>query len=271
MAWFYTARARCCILCLFFWLTTCFAFAAEIETPLGPQPAWDNQLDFRAIEERLKNERIVSVNDIKPFLKSSGKIVLGIHPVYIVELESGLKAVFKESFAYGEVAAYKAAKMIGLRLVPPTVLRNIKGRRGSLQFFVASPIDYASPEHWNCFENISHSDRCDMVVFYYVFRQWDSHRGNQIVVKTDENYYLALIDNGGILHMNPHRKKFPSQICASTFRALKKLNYEALKKIFSDLLDINPWEAHTVIKKILFRKDKVLTYFDKNPSLIVKD
>jgi hypothetical protein len=162
------------------------------------QPAWDDTLDFKAIEHRLLTEKVIKRTSIRAFLKKQGKTAAGTHPVDIVELESGLLGVFKrEKACYGEVAAYKGACALGLRLVPPTVLRTIDGIQGSLQFYVQSPIDLMRGA--GALRKISQKEASDMNIFYFVMGQWDDHNGNQIVAKSKDSYHVALIDNGGIL------------------------------------------------------------------------
>lgn len=162
------------------------------------QPSWDDTLDFTEIERRLKHEKVIKRSSIRSFLTKKGKTAAGTHPVDIVELESGLLGVFKrEKACYGEVAAYKAARALGIRLVPPTVLRTIDGIRGSLQFYVDSSIDLLKGS--KALDKISRKDESNMNLFYFVMGQWDDHNGNQIVAHSKKGYQLALIDNGGIL------------------------------------------------------------------------
>ncbi len=175
-----------------------FMLVSTGATFLSGQPAWDTKLDFKDIEHRLKTEKVTKKTSIRSFLKKQGKTPTGTHPVDLVELESGLKAVFKrEKACYGEVAAYKMSCAMGLRLVPPTVLRKIDDVQGSLQFYVESPIDLMKGS--GALRKISQKEASDMNIFYFVAGQWDDHNGNQIVAKTDEGFSLALIDNGGIL------------------------------------------------------------------------
>ena len=47
----------------------------------------------------------------------------------------GFQAAFKDSYKY-EIAAYELDKMLGFDLVPPTVEREIDGKKGSLQLWV---------------------------------------------------------------------------------------------------------------------------------------
>lgn len=177
---------------------TVFITLISIPLLLHAQPSWDETLDFKSIEHRLSTEKVVKRTSIRAFLKKQGKTASGTHPVDIVEFESGLLGVFKrEKACYGEVAAYNIACALGLRLVPPTVLRKIDGIQGSVQFYVNSSIDLMRGA--GALRKISAKDASDMNIFYFVAGQWDDHNGNQIVARNKDRYQLALIDNGGIL------------------------------------------------------------------------
>lgn len=218
------------------------------------QPPWNDQLAFEEIEKRLQTEAIVTRKSIRSFLKRDHKSVHPTHPVDIVVLESGLKAICKnERSCYSEVAAYRASKFLGLRLVPPTVFRNIQGKKYSLQFFIDSAI---SKTHK--IKKIRKKDLFDKELFYYVFNQWDAHPGNQIVSRHGNKYYLALIDHGSI-HFTSHNTKLKSKTFrASTLQALQGLTKEALEAIWAEYLAAKNPSAHIVIERTLQRKEHLL-------------
>ena len=101
--------------------------------------------------------------------------------------------------SYAEVAAYKASKWLDQTIVPPTVIKKCNQLVGSLQFFVESPFDL-----WNkkdrsiACSKLNLKEICDMLLFYFVFGQWDTHPGNQIIAFNDNQAKLALIDNSAI-------------------------------------------------------------------------
>ncbi len=166
------------------------------------QPEWDDRLDLQAIEDRLRTEEVAHTERISRYLEKNGKVSKASHYMLIVFLESGLKAVFKPGeYAYAEVAAYRANKALGQRLVPPTVFRTIEGKQGSLQFLVETPVDLRKTASVaELFKKVSAKDMSDMKLFYFVFGQWDAHIGNQLINPHRGKAHLALIDNAGILH-----------------------------------------------------------------------
>src|SRR5262249_7471451 len=142
------------------------------------QPSWNDRLDLQAIEDRLQNEQIADTQSISRYLAKAGKSPKASHELLLVGLERGLKAVFKTGeYHYAEVAAYRASKALDQRLVPPTVIRTINGKQGSLQFLVESPVDLRKAHGSEHFKKVSAKDKSDMMLFYFVFGQWDNHLG----------------------------------------------------------------------------------------------
>ena len=243
--------------------------AALVSTAsLQSQPAWDDTLDFDEIERRLSTEAIVEKKDLRSFLKKSGKKPSGSHPIRIVSLESGLKAVLKKhGGAYGETMAYRMAKTLGLRLLPPTVLREVNGKIVSLQFFVESPIDLMKMTPGKLFGKLDRKDRADKDFLYYLLCQWDTHRGNQIISKHKGRFYIALIDNAGILSIS-HKSSPKSRIIyGSTLAALKELNREKLEAIWTEYTR----ERHSaiIIDRILARREVILQLVESGKMRVV--
>ena len=50
------------------------------------QPVWDKQLDFHAIEERLRTEPVSDSIGIATFLKKTGKVVKGDNTIRLLTL-----------------------------------------------------------------------------------------------------------------------------------------------------------------------------------------
>lgn len=116
---------------------------------------------------------------MKEHLESCGKKAEFDGEVYFVELDNGLKAVFK-SFpqddlgdAYAEVAAYDASVVLGFPYIPPTVMKTIKDKKGSLQLFVETDIDPLAPGVYEAtLKKVSQDDIANLKLFYFVFGQW---------------------------------------------------------------------------------------------------
>ncbi len=193
------------------------SLAYGMEAPDRVQPLWDDTLDLKSIEEQLRTQPIVALKDMREYLSEQNKKAHYTKKVYLATLANGLKAVFKPEdelrFSYGEIAAYKASIWLGQRLVPPTVLREYQGKRGSLQFFVESPFDLLKSRHnKTAFTLLSEKEKSDMYLFYFIFGQWDNHAGNQIIAYHKGRAKLALIDNAAIITWSKTRYGYHSFI-----------------------------------------------------------
>jgi len=117
--------------------------AVSAETGLdGPDEA------DRRIEEFLKTAEVLSIEDIGEGITHPRRVTLGqdgriaraifkvhdevsVDPAYTSMAES----TFSDRYVY-EVAAYRLDRLLGIGLVPVTVIREIDGETGSVQFWV---------------------------------------------------------------------------------------------------------------------------------------
>ncbi len=170
--------------------------------PVNTHPEnWKNS----EIANLLKKGKVVSIRSMREHLHSLGKKAEFDGKVFIVEFDNGLKAVFK-SFskddledAYAEVAAYQASIALGFPNVPPTIMTEINGMKGSLQLFVETNIDALDPGIYEtALKETSLEDKANLKLFYFVFGQWDSGAHNTLIFKDKVKTYLIAIDNSGI-------------------------------------------------------------------------
>ncbi|MBA3813667.1 MAG: hypothetical protein H0X26_04135 [Alphaproteobacteria bacterium] len=165
------------------------------------------------ISTLLKKGKVISMRPMREHLQSTGKKAEFDGDVFFVELDNGLKAVFKNlpkddlGDAHAEVAAYQASISLGFPNVPPTVMTDIKGMKGSLQLFVETRIEALNPgiyEH--ALNEVDEEDVANLHLFYFVFGQWDSGPHNILIVKDKEKTQLIAIDNSGV--RNHQRVKY---------------------------------------------------------------
>ena len=111
-----------------------------------------------------------------------------------VKLQDGsFHMKFRDYFLF-EVAAYRMATLLGLDNVPPTVVRRIAGKQGSLQLWIENVISTGGPE--NELRPPSYSDWAAQVqavgVFDYLILNIDRNSGNYLV---DADWKLWIIDH----------------------------------------------------------------------------
>jgi hypothetical protein len=189
-------------LLLFFVVATSIARANVVEcrAVLSKGP-WYNKIDFGVVEEVLSTLPVVKFVHLHDALAEMGKkpsgTTLGIR---LLVFEDRTKAVWKPDGRQteGEVGAYQAAKLVGYRLIPPTVARSIGDLTGSIQYFVDSPVDLLAltrQQREQLWTKVSVKEKSERDIFNFVFGQWDRHWGNVLV---DEARSLIAIDNGAV-------------------------------------------------------------------------
>ncbi len=236
-----------------YFLMCASVYATSDQKHYVKQPLWDNTLDFAVIEKHLASQPIARLTSMSKYLKKQGKEAKFHNKVYVALLANGLKAVFKpggpKNYHYGELAAYRASLWLGQRLVPPVVLREHKGIKGSLQFFVESPFDLVNPKHEKkAFRMLSPKVLSDAQLFGCIFKHKGSHSGNQLVaLGKDGKAHLALIDNASIMTQHLRQmppvlqtrkleSEWPSVYSKATLKRYKALSLEVLQEIFIDAL-----------------------------------
>lgn len=219
------------------------------------QPLWNGNLNFEEIEKRLLEEPIKHRQVIDQRKKGLNK---HMHHLEKVTLESGLQAILKKAGpSYPEEAAYKAAKLLGLRLVPPTVLRKIDNEKCSLQFFVPSTIPAARQPYFK--KRLSPKDIADKNLFYYLFAQFDTHAENQIITRHNSAYYIALIDNTGIGFITKDPPKVNLGVMSEQMlNAVRKLDRKAIEELWAEWSRDENYPVDIIINRTLKLKERIL-------------
>jgi len=157
--------------------------------PLTPYAGPDIWPDRAELEHFLKEAKITERKKIGKGITNPEKVTL--------ELDGVVRhAIFKkvdkkhDSWRY-EVAAYELDKLLGLGMVPPTVKRSVRGRRGCLQLWVTGTVmieyedEIPDMDHWR--EQVS-----VMWLFDDLIANIDRHLNNAMV---SPDHRLMLIDN----------------------------------------------------------------------------
>ena len=165
---------------------------------------------------------------------------------------------FKDSWMF-EIAAYELDKLIGLDMVPPTVERTYKGKKGSVQWWVPN----AMTEGDRVKKNLSPSDPLSwsrqivrMRIFDILIYNIDRNLGNIIITP---DWRIWLIDHSrtfksiDILKTEKQMTFFPKSLMEN----LRKLDEAALTANCGNYL--RPPEIKTLLK----RRDMILQYYEK--------
>jgi hypothetical protein len=99
--------------------------------------------------------------------------------------------LFADSYLF-ECAAYQLATMLGLDMIPPAVLRKIRGDEGSLQIWVEDVRDEASSDFHPPNPTAWAQQIWGMILFDNLVYNPDRNKGNMLA---DSHYRLWLIDH----------------------------------------------------------------------------
>lgn len=155
-----------------------------------------------AIVQMLKTAKIIDIKPMRQALKEQGRYIDFDGEVFLVILENGIKAVFKESetsCSAAEIAAYKASLYLGFPHVPPVALREHAGMKGSIHLFVNTSIDLLKAnEYKKALQKMSQEDIDNLKIFYFIFGQWDTGPHNLLTCCDGSKVYPIAIDNAAI-------------------------------------------------------------------------
>ncbi len=189
---------------------------------------------------------------------------------------SGIQGGYLEGWQY-EIAAYRLDKLLGLNMIPPTVEREFKGQRGSLQLWVEKeysllevmdkniPLPSTGPEadNWEKRKYISrvfdaliaNEDRTQQNTFYT--SDWrtiliDHSRS----FRSEEKYTKHLLFGLNPLRADSRALPF-RKLPRALVEKIKALNFDSLKQA------VGPYLSDREIRAVLARKDLILKEIDE--------
>jgi hypothetical protein len=225
------------------------------------------------IEEFLKTAEIVSFKDIpegvtKPiqlFLKKGDVERSGAW-----KNPKGMQKGHLEGWQY-EIAAYEMDKLLELNLIPPTVEREFKGKKGSLQFWVE--IQFSELTVFEQKIGIPRSKFNNKENMKYLTRAFDSLIGNddrtQQNILYTKDWRTILIDHSRAFRSS---KKYTKKLMYGAkglkkaggrpqlFRRVPRAFVEKVKALNYDNIKnaVDPYLKEKEIKAILLRKELLL-------------
>ena len=234
---------------------------------LGPslaaaEPAQRMWIDQHEVyDEWLRTAEIQEMEDVGEGVTKPTRVTLKqgdtVFKAIYKPLKRGRQGGYWESYQ-AEVAAYELDKMLGLDMVPPTVVRRIKGNLGSLQLWVEGSDTYKRlqpkvPQTPQFSQQISRMKMFDNLVF-----NDDRNAGNFML---DESWNVILIDHSRAFinkkNLLKGKNKLPAQYDRKLFERLQALTREGLEATLGELLQGGQ------IKDILARRDKLLEHQQK--------
>ncbi|MCI0410219.1 MAG: hypothetical protein L0191_16955 [Acidobacteria bacterium] len=164
----------------------------------------------------------------------------------------GLRQGFWESHQ-AEVAAYELDKLLGLGMVPPTVVRQIEGKTGSLQLWVDGCREWQEsaqePQAVEQNPSISRTKTFDNLI-----GNWDRERGNILI---DPGQNLILIDHSrAFIPEKKLSKSLPVQFDRNLVARMRALDRPQLARALRGM-------SAEQIQGLLARRDLLLAHLDQ--------
>jgi len=217
-------------------------------------------------EQRLKQANITELKPIgsgitrskKAYLEYEGLSFKAIFKTENIIPRDAYMAMYKNTDSYKyEISAYRIARHLGLNMIPPTVLRTVKGKKGSLQLWIDDSFNdknriedkrYPS-ESCVLYYQASLMNMFDILIF-------NEDRTLSNVLYTKADWMMWMIDHSRTFRTSKlaprYLKSARLRHSAKIEKSLKNLNYESLHKLTKGLL------TKRQLKALLKRRDLLL-------------
>ena len=261
----------------FFLLVLAFALPGFGQTAVAYRP-WigpDGQpLPFRSdaeVLEFLRTAEVVSEKEISSGVTVPRKVLLekdGIRANAVfrhIDLEDTAHRIdpmemhFRDSYRF-EPAAYELSVMVGLDIVPPTILRKVHGTSGSLQLWVEKAITELKRVN----EHLAAPDPTwwtrqihDLRVFDALIYNNDRHQQNLLI--TTDDWKLWSIDHTRTFRLRedlPDARQL-TRCNRNFFRRLQALNEAELRARTRDML------RTAQVSAVMKRRDQIVRHFQR--------
>ena len=242
-------------------LLTLLGFVLAASSPAVAEERTKTWVVDRALwEARLAEGEVLSLREIGEGVTEPKRIELRWEDVEFSAvykpIRRGRHHGFWESYE-GEVAAYRLDVLIGLDMVPPTVVRRIGDELGSLQLWVENCATYKSlegsvPRTPEFSRQISR-----MKMFDNLISNADRNAGNFLL---DQDWRIVLIDHSRAFIERKslfEGSKLPVQYDRRLVARLESLEPRELEDALANLLKRGQLEA------ILKRRDRILEHLAK--------
>jgi hypothetical protein len=225
-------------------------------------------------EEFLKSAEIVGSVDIPEGVTKPIRIFLKKDDVEgsgAWKKVKGIQQGILEGWQY-EIAAYRMDKLLGLNMVPPTVEREFKGEKGSLQLWMT--FEMSDLERMDQNIQVPSSKLDNWIKMKYLMRAFDSLIANedrtQENVRYTKDWRMILIDHSRSFRSS---RKFTKKLVygkrgikeRKLFRMLPRAFVENIRALNSDNLNkaIGSYLKDKEIEAILARKELLLREIDE--------
>ena len=241
---------------------------------VGPRP---DLLTDEQLEDILRNGEIVSIEDVgqgvtkprKVKLRRDGVEVQAVFKTESTPIEASRRSQQTRLINLSdrwehEVAAYRLDRLIGLRMVPVSVEREIGGQRGSMQYWIDGLISELRREQ----ESIPATGWCSLseqwpLMFLFDALIYNEDRTKQNITYSRDEWMLYLIDHSRAFRTLSGRPKDLRKVDLKLSRLLaarlEALDFGQLNGAMGKLLD------KAQIQALLKRRDQILRQASRTP------
>jgi hypothetical protein len=213
----------------------------------------------------------------KPFLLTLEKD--GITAKAVWKNPQGWIGGYQENWEW-EVAAYRLDKLVGINMVPPTIIRRFQTKMGSCQLFIEHMMTFKEKAAKNIAVPAQYVDQWNKAT--YLQRAWDNliantdRHQNQVLITHD--WRMILIDHSRTFST---RKKYREKLIfdenhsegprvmkmlpAHIYNNLKNLTTDSIREAADRSLNKNE------IKDILCRRDLIIKRIDERIAILGRD
>jgi hypothetical protein len=225
---------------------------------------------YKEAEDALRTATIVKVKNLGTGITHPMKVYLQHEKVEfkavfktidqhfhgITKLQKNSEVDFKDSWTY-EIAAYELDKMLGLNMVPPTVERNYKGQKGSLQLWVEDAM--TEKERKEKHLEPPNIDQWNRQIFQ--LRLFDN-----LIYNIDRNLGNLLITSDWKIHMIDHSRSFKSLDVLKAPKDLQLFSKDTMESLQNiDILKLKACCSHYLtgpeMTTLLKRRDMIVKQY----------
>jgi hypothetical protein len=182
---------------------------------------------------------------------------IDVRKMGITKLEFGAEYDFKDSWKF-EVAAYELDKLLSLNMVPVTVERTHKGKRGSLQFWVEGELER---------DRLKRNEK-PPIAWKWNFQMYKVWIFDKLIFNIDRNVGNLLVTPDWKCVMIDHSRCFK---CLGDVKGIKDLQIfsrslmKALKELDEDTVKekCSEWLTPPEISLMMQRRDQIVKHYEK--------
>lgn len=170
----------------------------------------------------------------------------------------GYGKTFRDSYRF-EVAAFELGRLLGLDNVPPAVLREVRGREGSMQLWIEEARSEAS--------RIRRGEQPEKASYWYLQRQVMLLFDN-LIFNFDRNPGNLLTTTDGKLWLVDHTRSFkdlPVLSSAEEINVWERRIVERLRRLEPVRIrtHLGPYLEETQLRALLARRERILARVDR--------